>query len=159
MPLKCHVIDFKTDAAVLRSDYIFLKTTATRDIRGGLPGVLMRGWGSVFPVNEVINSHKGVVKIEYKNAWILSFYEVNDYICSVVPKCACVWRTYQRKCFRVLCGKFADFLWKKDSDILFRSCIDYAVRPFLGTDTPYQSECGVLSVVYFFQGSAKPSTR
>ena len=50
----------------------------------------------------------------------------------------------------------SQFQRQKDYDNAIRSCIDYAVCLVSRGNTPYQAECGVLSVVYFCQGPAKP---
>ena len=53
----------------------------------------------------------------------------------------------------------SQFQRQRDYDNLFRSCIGNAV--YLGSRgvAPYQAECGVLSVVYFCQGPAKPPAK
>ena len=53
----------------------------------------------------------------------------------------------------------SQFQRQKDYDNSIRSCIGYAVCSSSRNNTPYQAECGVLSVVYFCQGPAKPPTR
>ena len=50
----------------------------------------------------------------------------------------------------------SQFQRQRDYDDSIRSCIGYVVHSGSRSGTPYQAECGVLSVVYFCQGPAKP---
>lgn len=77
-----------------------------------------------------------------------------QYICLVIVW----WQHISESVFVSFVGN-SQFQRQKDYDNSIRSCIGYAVCSYSGNNTPYQAECGVLSVVCFCQGPAKPPTK